>query len=167
MVANIKLTNSETGETIDIPAEKAWQTGPEWTVDPNQYVSVIDPTTGVVTETPALEYVNSRSQAPTTTQDIESRRADVIKYGTGWAPIQTAAESAVSGATLGLSDLAASAVAPNYYAETQKREQYNPNAALAGEITGIVAPALLLIRLLRRWRTKKMPLRSAKKVTQI
>lgn len=68
MVANIKLTNSETGETIDIPAEKAWQTGPEWTVDPNQYVSVIDPTTGVVTETPALEYVNSRSQAPTTTK---------------------------------------------------------------------------------------------------
>lgn len=56
---------------------------------------------------------------------------------------QTALEGAARGATLGLSDVALDKLAPSYAQEAQKRETYNPEAALAGEAGGALGAALL------------------------
>lgn len=134
------ITNSKTGERADVSADEARASSAEWTVDPGK-VPVVGQG-GFITYVDTLDYVN-HPQYIEMTEERAQEQEDYRKYGGVGAAVQTGVESAVSGATLGFSDYAASAVAPDYYAERKKREQYNPNAAMAGEVTGIVAPALL------------------------
>lgn len=134
------ITNSKTGERKDVSASEARASGSEWTVDKGKVPVVGEG--GFLTYVDAVDYVNN-PQYTEMTEERSQEQEDYRKYGGFGSAVQTAAESAVSGATLGLSDVVASGIAPDYYAERKKREEYNPNAAMAGEVAGIVAPALL------------------------
>lgn len=66
------------------------------------------------------------------------------QYGEGFGNEAAAfGESALSGATLGLSDVAARTISPEYAEELAKRREYNPTAAGLGEATGILGATLL------------------------
>lgn len=66
------------------------------------------------------------------------------QYGEGFGNEAAAfGEGALSGATVGLSDLAAKYVAPEYAADLAKRRQYNETAAALGEGAGVLGATLV------------------------
>lgn len=77
---------------------------------------------------------------PATSTDIQ-KKVEIDTFGD--SPIQTALERAAGAASFGLTDFAASKLAPHYAEEMAKREEYNPGAAFLGEAAGVVGPALL------------------------
>lgn len=77
---------------------------------------------------------------PATSVDIQ-KKIDKDTYGD--SPLQTAVERAAGAASFGLTDFAASKIAPHYAEEMAKREEYNPVSAFVGEAAGVIGPALL------------------------
>ena len=77
---------------------------------------------------------------PATSTDIQ-KHVDMQTFGD--SPLQTGLERAASSATFGLTDFAANVVAPEYAKEMAKREEYNPGAAIVGNVAGVVVPTLL------------------------
>lgn len=97
---------------------------------------------GDLGEIPTEQYTQAldAGYVPATSTDIQ-KKVDINTYGD--SPLQTGLERAASTASFGLTDFIASKVAPHYAEEMAKREEYNPGAAITGDIAGIVGPALL------------------------
>lgn len=116
---------------------------PILTPDGRAYVRL---TTGELASVPQEElpgFLQNQGGDLASSEDI-ARREEEKKYGEGLGTeLLTGAESAASGATLGLSDVAAKALAPEYAEELAKRREYNPLAAGIGEGVGIVGSTLL------------------------
>lgn len=77
------------------------------------------------------------------TAEDARKEAEQKEFTTTSEQLKTAAESALSGATFGLSDVALQKTGLVDPARSALREQYNPGVALAGEVAGSVAPVLL------------------------
>ena len=139
------VTNKTTGEKTEMPIDELALRGNEFTLDPGQTITVADELGSGTISVPAIEYLQNRAEYGGVQRDESTQQwlDDYRKHGTVGQQAATVAEGAASGLTLGLSDLAASTVAPDYYAEAQKRRELNPLASMAGEGIGMVAPALL------------------------
>src|SRR5512138_1830034 len=72
-----------------------------------------------------------------------ARREEGLQYGTAGQAALALGEGALSGATLGVSDLVAAGVDPEYAREAAKRAEYQGTASMAGQVVGGLAPALL------------------------
>lgn len=77
------------------------------------------------------------------TAEDARKEAEEKEFTSAPEQLKTAAESALSGATFGLSDVALQKTGLVDPERAQLRQQYNPDVALVGEIGGAVAPALL------------------------
>lgn len=102
---------------------------------------VINPE-GEIGEVPSEHYATALSQGytPAKLHDIQ-KSVDIHNYGD--SPLQTGLERAAGSASLGLTDFAASKLAPEYAKQMALREELNPIAATIGEVAGVVGPALL------------------------
>ena len=69
--------------------------------------------------------------------------ADALEYGDVGSQIAAGLEGVAQGATMGAYGAVGGLISDDYDAERRKREQYNPGTALAGNVVGAVAPALL------------------------
>lgn len=78
--------------------------------------------------------------APASSQDIQ-KQIDVANFGD--SPLRTGLERAASAASFGTSDFIASQLNPKLAEDMRKREELNPEAAVVGEVAGVVGPALL------------------------
>lgn len=76
------------------------------------------------------------------TDEEQAERVQAEEFGTPGQQALTAVERAAGSATLGLSDVAAAALAPEYAARMEARREENPAAATAGGIAGVVVPGL-------------------------
>jgi hypothetical protein len=76
------------------------------------------------------------------TTEVADRMAKDERARDWTQSIKAAGEGAASGLTFGLSDLAASELAPDYYDEMQQRADENSFARGVGEVGGTVLPAL-------------------------
>jgi len=76
------------------------------------------------------------------TAEDARKEAEEKEFTSAPEQLKTAAESALSGATFGLSDVALQKTGLVDPERAQLRQQYNPDVALVGEIGGAVAPAL-------------------------
>ena len=91
------------------------------------------------------EYIKSfdKVQGPLSEEQIDFVEENVEldkKYGN--SNLRTLLESAASSITFGLSDQAYAALGDDFKKALRERRKRNEGAALAGEITGIVGPAL-------------------------
>lgn len=78
------------------------------------------------------------------TDDEVARDLERQEYGQGFGnELAAFGEGALSGATVGLSDVAAKYFAPEYAEGLAKRREYNPLSAGLGEAAGLVGSALL------------------------
>jgi hypothetical protein len=71
------------------------------------------------------------------------QQLEAEEYGDVGSQIGAGLEGVAQGATLGGYGAVAGAISDDYDAERRLRQQYNPSTALAGEVVGAVAPALL------------------------
>jgi hypothetical protein len=105
---------------------------------------LVDPRTGQLVDTNHInvaKLLDSGYRLATTQEVVKEDERQ--KYGEGFGNEAAAfAESTVSGATMGLSDVAAGIVAPEYAKDIAKRREHNPIASMAGEATGVVGSAL-------------------------
>ena len=76
-------------------------------------------------------------------QDDVAKQLEAEEYGDLGSQVGAGLEGVAQGATLGGYGAIASAIDEDYGEDLQKRAEYNPKTALAGELVGAVAPALL------------------------
>jgi hypothetical protein len=125
------------------PIEPAEESGPVTTPDGRAYVKLANGSLASVPAEQLESFLNEGRGSLASSVDV-ARREEEKKYGEGVGNVAaTFGESALSGATLGLSDVAARYVAPEYAADLAKRREYNTTAAGLGEATGIIGATLL------------------------
>lgn len=76
-------------------------------------------------------------------QDDVAKQLEAEEYGDLGSQVGAGLEGVAQGATLGGYGAIASAIDDEYGEDLRKRAEYNPKTALAGELVGAVAPALL------------------------
>jgi hypothetical protein len=74
--------------------------------------------------------------------DVRSQ-SEAEEYGDVGSQVAAGLEGVAQGATMGAYGAVGGLISDEYDAERRKREQYNPGTALAGNVVGAVAPALL------------------------
>jgi hypothetical protein len=142
-----QLVDNQTGQVVDIDdhdqAVAALQSGTHG-LRGDAPVNLIAPDGSVVNadaaNTADLFSAGYRLAGQTeVAKDLERQQ-----YGEGFGNEAAAfAEGAASGATMGLSDIAAKAIDDDYAEDLAKRREYNPLAAGAGEAAGVVGTSLL------------------------
>jgi hypothetical protein len=109
-----------------------------------QAVNLVDERTGEVVNVNEADLPKLGAGYRLASDEEVAKDLERQQYGEGFGSEAAAfGEGALSGATLGLSDVAARAISPEYAAELAKRREYNPTAAGLGEGAGILGATLL------------------------
>lgn len=107
-------------------------------------VNLVDERTGEVVNVNESDLPGIGAGYRLATDDEITRDLERQQYGEGLGNEAAAfGEGVLSGATVGLSDVAAKYIAPEYAAGLAKRRQHNETAAAVGEGAGILGAALL------------------------
>lgn len=142
-----KLVDQETGQLVDVAdhesAVAALQSGTHG-LRADAPVNLVD-SSGQVVNADAANVGELLGAGYRLADDVTvARDLERQQYGEGLGNEAAAfAEGAASGATMGLSDIAAKAIDDEYAADLVKRREYNPNAAMAGEAAGVIGTAVL------------------------
>lgn len=117
-------------------------TEPLKTEDGRVYVRLNTGNLASVPQDELTTFLENGGGAVATQEDLAERERR-RQYGEGLGnELAAFGESALSGATLGLSDMAAKAISDDYAEGLLARREFNPNAAMAGEVVGTLAPIL-------------------------
>lgn len=124
-------------------AEPQSPAAPVTTQDGRAYVKTASGDLASVPVEQLDQFLQEGRGALASSEDVAAREAQ-RQHGEGIGnELAAFGEGALSGATVGLSDVAAKYVAPEYAAGLAARREYNPIAAGAGEVTGLVGSTLL------------------------
>ena len=148
MAASIRAIHKETGKVYYLPPDALSDPNirEQYDIDGTTQVAVTDDRGNKYTVDAAdVDRLDNFGAAPMSAEQAAGATVEdwnQQEYGDGF--LNTAGsflENAASGATLGLYDLLVTD--PEEKERRRYRDQYNPTAALAGQLTGAVAPALL------------------------
>jgi hypothetical protein len=107
-------------------------------------VNLVDERTGEVVNVDEADLPNLGSGYRVASEEEVAADLRRQEYGEGFGnELAAFGEGALSGATIGLSDVAAKALAPEYAEGLALRREYNPTAAGVGEGVGVLGATLL------------------------
>lgn len=140
----MKLYNRETGQLEEIPdsvAHVAISRGSH--VQPDQgMVNVVAPS-GVAGSMPVEEAQAYQAKGLVRIEDPAQSQYRRDKNEFGDSPVTTFLEQGLDAATIGIFPAITDAIGLTSEENRDKRAQFNPRAATAGQVAGVVAPALL------------------------
>lgn len=107
-------------------------------------VNLVDESTGEVVNVDEADLPKLGAGYRPASEEEVAKDLERQKFGEGFGnELAAGAEGLLSGATVGLSDVAFKALAPGYAGEMAKRREYNPISAGIGEAGGLIGASLL------------------------